>query len=643
MAKAKQPDMPVVQKYLGQIKSYETEFKKWEKRVEKILKRYRDERSQQSRDNPPASFNILWSNVQSLVPATFAQLPKPDVSRRFSDRDPIGRVASMILERALDYEINHYSDYRCTLSECVLDRFLGGRGTSWQRYEPHMRALALQEPIDGAAVTEDSDEPQEELEYECAPVDYVHWKDFGHSVARTWEEVNVVWRRVYMTKPALVTRFGEELAGKIPLDAQPDDLKRSDRANPDFDDQRRACIYEIWDKGEKKALWISKSHKEPLDVKDSAALKEAGLEFEEFFPCPRPLFATLTNESLIPVPDFTLYQDQANELDICCDRIDGLVKSLQVKGVYDASQGIELARLFTDADNTDLRAIKNWQSFAEKGGLKGAIDLVDLTPIANALVAAYNAMSQIKQQIYEITGISDIVRGQTAASETATAQQLKGQYVGLRLRDMQQDVAIFATDILRLKAQVISQFDAQTLLQISAADQLSDEDQALIPQALQMLANKPLRNFRIEIAADSLVRIDEQEEKANRMEFLTAIGGFLEKALPVAQQAPGMVPVIAELMRFAVTAFKVGRPIEGVIDQAMEEFKQQQAQPKQPPPPDPRQIQAQLQAQTAPVKAQAEQARAQADIVGAQADVAVSNNKVREAQMRGMMPLMGPQ
>ena len=73
------------------------------------------------------------------------------------------------------------------MKQSVLDRFLGGRGTAWARYEPHIRASKTQTPVNGVEVTEDIDEPQEELDYECAPVDYVNWKDFGHSQARTWE------------------------------------------------------------------------------------------------------------------------------------------------------------------------------------------------------------------------------------------------------------------------------------------------------------------------------------------------------------------------------------------------------------------------------------------------------------------------
>ena len=632
MAKESKSSQAEVEKWLGTIRAYDKEFEPWARRVEKILKRYKDER-RKTTGEANSRFNILWSNVQTLVPATFARLPQPDVTRRFSDRDPVGRVASLILERALDYEIQHYSDYRATLRADVFDRFLGGRGTAWARYEPHVRAASLQQPIDGTQVSEDETSPasSETLDYECAPVDYVHWRDFGHTVARTWEEVPAVWRRVYMSRAACVERFGEKGA-KIPLDASPEDLKQAERENPELAEQRRAAVYEIWDKSKKEALWLSKSMKEILDRKDDP------LNLEGFFPCPRPLYATLTNDSLIPTPDFALYQDQADELDLLSQRIDGLVRALKVVGCYDGALPSEIARVFTEAANTDLIAVKNWQAFAEKNGLKGSIDIVDLAPIANALAAAYEAMEQIKGQVHEITGISDIVRGQTSPSETATAQQIKGQYVGLRMRDMQKAVAEFATELLRLKGQIIAGFDAETLTAIAAVDQLPEPDKQLVPQALAMLADAPLRHFRIEIAADSLVQLDEQEEKENRLEFLAAVSAYLEKTAQAAQVAPGLVPLMAELLKFGVTAFKVGRSVEGVIDQALERYQQELAAPKAPPPPDAKVIQAQIEAQVAPIHAQAEQARAQADVVGAHADVITSANRVREAQAKAMTP-----
>lgn len=606
-----------VEPWLNHISAYEREFKKWEGRADKIVKRYRDE--SRSKSDGLSKFNILWSNVQTLVPATFARIPQPDVSRRFKDNDPVGRVASMIIERALDFEIQNYPDYRQTLKSCVQDRFLGGRGTAWARYEPHIRAVQLGEPEDGELVTEDIDEPQEELDYECAPVDYVHWRDFGHTVARTWEEVTGIWRKVYLTRDACVERFGEELGSKIPLDSRPEDMKKGETLSND--QYARALIYEIWDKENKKAMWLSKSLGKFVDEKDDP------LGLEGFWPCPRPLFATLTNDSLVPVPDFVLYQDQANELDTLSDRINGLINALKVRGVYNA-EFTELSRLFTEGENNSLIPVTNFAGFAEKQGLKGAIDLVDLAPIAAALLAAYQAMEQVKQQIYDITGLADIVRGQSEASETATAQQIKGQYASMRLNSMKHDVAQFATEVLQLKAQIMcGKFDAKTLMKISAADQLSDVDQKMLPQALEMLKSDPMRSFRIEIAADSLVQMDEQQEKQDRMEMLTAIGAYLEKALPIVQGAPEVAPMVLELMKFAVTAFKVGKGVEGMIDETMDKVKagieQKAGQPK---PPDPEMLKVQAKQQADQAKLQADQ---QAEMARAQADMAIEKARMQ--------------
>jgi hypothetical protein len=335
----------------------------------------------------------------------------------------------------------------------------------------------------------------------------------------------------------------------------------------------------------------------------------------------------MTSDTLVPVPDFVLYQDQANDLDILSDRIDGMIKALRVRGVYDASQPT-LQRLLTEGDNNTLIPVDKWMGFSEKGGLKGSIDLLPLDTLANALLQCYRAQDEIKSTIFEITGISDIVRGQGAASETATAQQIKGQYAGLRLRAMQEDVALFASELFQLKAQVIcTKFQPSTILQYAAAQAMQPADQALIPQALMLLQDKPLRSFRIQVDSDSLVQIDEQQNKRDRVEFLQAMGGFLTQALPMGQQAPELVPMLIELVKFGVGAYKKAAPIEGTIDQAMEELKmKQQKASQQPPQPDPEMIKAQMDQQR-------EQSRVEADLqieqIKAQGAAALEDQKQR--------------
>ena len=586
-----------VQKYLDMFSQYEKDFQKWEGRVEKILKRYRDERTTTTAQS---HYNILWANVQTLKAATFSRMPRPDVSRRFKDNDPVARVASLLLERALDFEITHTTDFQEALTACVYDRFLGGRGTAWIRYEPVIET-------DDTFVSEEdaeSDEVSEYLDIEQAPVDYVHWRDFGHSYGRTWDEVDTVWRRVYMTRQMLKERFPEEQFGdlwkQIPLDASPEDTRtKMMESNP-----KRALIYEVWCRTEKKVYWINKSMGKILDERDDP------LQLEEFFPCPKPLYATLTNESIVPVPDFTLYQDQANELDTLADRQKGLIDALKVRGFYDAANP-DLNRLFTEGHNITLIPVKNYSAFAEKGGMGGAVEFVDLSNIANALNVAYQAMAQVKQQVYDITGISDILRGSSVASETATAQQIKGQYATLRLKTYQDEVAMFASSILRIKAQIICQhFQPETILKIGGAELLNDDDKALIPQAMELLKNNPMRTFRVEVATDSMLYADEQQEKADRVEFLTSTSAFIEKAVQAAQVAPEITPLILDLLKFGVTGYRVGRTIEGEVDNVADKMKAIAAQPK-PQQPNPDMIKAQSEAQKMQAEMQLEQMRMQ--------------------------------
>jgi hypothetical protein len=619
------------------IAGYERAYKEWESRTDRIIKRYRDD--SRTRNNPNARFNILWSNVQTITPAIFARLPRPDVSRRFRDNDPVARVASMMLERALDYEITHYGDYKSAMNQSVLDRLLGGRGTSWVRYEPHIAGeaggMAEGMPEDGLQVTEDTDEAeteggiyredQERIEYECAPCDYVYWRDFGHTIARTWQEVTAVWRKVYMERPALVERFGEELGNKIPLDTKPETSKTFNEKMGEGASE--AVIYEIWDKTSGEVLWLSKSMGKILDTRPDP------LKLENFWPCPKPLYATLTTDKLEPIPDFVLYQDQAKQLDTLADRIDGFINALKVRGVYDASEP-SLARLFSEGENNTLIPVKNYAAFSEKGGMMGAINLVDIAPIASALQMSYQAMDQVKGQIYEIMGIADIQRGQTDPNETLGAQIIKSNNAAGRLKTMQHAVVDFATELLSIKAQIIcNHFTDDTIVKISGAMQLSPQDQQLIPQALALLRNESAKNFRVEVTSDSMIFQDEQQEKADRLEFLSAMSGFLSQAVPAAQATPELTPMLVEMLKFGVTAFKAGKGLEGMIDETADKFREQakmaEGQPK-PPSPEQQKMEMQMQIEQAKMQAEAQKMQMQQQIEQAKIQGQIELEKAKQ-------------
>jgi hypothetical protein len=181
-------------------------------------------------------------------------------------------------------------------------------------------------------------------------------------------------------------------------------------------------------------------------------------------------------------------------------------------------------------------------------------------------------------------------------------------------------VVNFATALLQIKAQIICQhFTDDTIVKISGAMQLSPQDQQLIPQALMLLKDEPAKNFRIEVTSDSMIYQDEQQEKADRMEFLQAMGGFLQQAIPAATATPELTPMLIEMLKFGVTAFKAGKGLEGLIDETADKFRQQaKAAEGQPKPPTPEmqklQMQAQMEQQKMQAQSQAKQAEMQAQM-----------------------------
>lgn len=611
-------------RWAQELKLAKKEDKDWVTRGKKIVKRYRDERS--AAQNGTKRYNILWSNIQTVLPALYGRTPRAQVERRWKDKDPVSRTAATILERALQYEIDHYGDYDFAVKACVSDRLLAGRGVAWVRFDsksvetietPEMQMAedAAPEMPEGMTTAEPTVEMyagKPEINLETTPVDYVYWEDFRCTPARTWDEVTWVARRVYMTKEEVVERFGEEFKD-VNLSHVPtglDDMKSQGASQGEIDRLKKAEVWEIWDKNEECVYWIAEGYDKLLDHKNDPY----GLD--GFWPMPKPLYATQTTDQLVPVPDYALYQDQAEELDNLTNRISLLVSAVKVVGVYDASQPSIQRMLNEGVDNT-LIPVDSWAAFSEKGGIKGTVDFLPLNEVMQALNECYQAREAAKQVIYDITGLSDIIRGSSVASETATAQQIKGQYASMRLKRMQHDVAVFASDLLKIKAQLMCDlYSPQNLIEMSGI--MGTDDAQFAEQAIQLMKSEPTRSFRIEVASDSLVEMDEAGEKAARTEFLQAFGQAMGQALPIIQQAPEFAPLIGETLQFVVRTFKGGRQLENALEMAIEKGKE--PKPEQPNP-EMMKMQADQQAQQMQMQAaqQAEQMRMQTEQVKMQA------------------------
>ena len=341
---------------------------------------------------------------------------------------------------------------------------------------------------------------------------------------------------------------------------------------------------------------------------------------------------------MIPVPDYCEYEDQAQELDNLTQRIYLLVKATKAVGVFNA-EFKELGRLFSEGVDNKLFPVTAWAAMSEKNGLKGAIDMLDISTVIEALNQLYAAREATKQSIYEIMGISDILRGSSKAAETLGAQQLKANFGSLRLRASQGDVARFATDLFKLKAQIICKFyPPELIVQMSGVMNTPDgQDPQLLQAALQMLSNGTIRDFHISVESDSLAQIDDQAEKAAASEAIAAIGGFLAQAMPMVAGAPETLPMASEMLLFLVRRFRAGRGLESAIERAMKSLEQKAQAAAQQPPQNPEMMKVQAQQQLEQAKlqasAQSDQMRVQADQqaaqMKAQLDAQMHQNKIQ--------------
>lgn len=635
-----------VKYWLGQIEASQKWHHDWHTQGKEVVERYLDKKFDANLGNTNAlghKMNMLWSNVQTITPALYAKTPTPAIQRRFRDRDPVGRWAATVLERCESYELDAYDDdynYR----QAIQDFLLPGRGQVWVYYEP--------------TISGGDDMRNQRIEWECCKVRHVHWKDFLTNPARTWDEVWWVAKREYLT---------EEEAKAQRLDVSK--LTFSETAEPtqasDGTDQaqrvRKAAVWEIWSKTHGKVYFVTKNCPELL--RPAVA---PGLKLQSFFPCPRPISATTSTDSIIPRPDYCLYQDQAKEIDRLTQRINILTKALRVAGLYDASQE-SLGRLLEDTEENTLIPCNTYAVLASQGGVEGSVSFFPIKDIIAALKQCYESREMAKAAMYEVTGISDIVRGSSDPDETLGAQQIKTQWGSLRIRDRQKEVQRFIRDVMRIKAEIhAEQFQPETLKAMSnvpladektkqqlqqrvqaqqmaqqnpqAAQQLiaqnpqlqalaqplTEQEKLMLKepaweQVIGLLKDDKLRGFSIDVETDSTIQADEQAEKVNRTEFVTALTGFIQQWGPMVQAQPKLAPMAGETLLFATRAFPASDSLQTVIEEFVETMENQPAPQQQADP-----------------KVEAEKQRTQVMAEKAKADVETDRMKIKTEAQTGL-------
>lgn len=565
----------------AELKASDQWLEKFINRSLKVEKRYLDERDSATM-GAASVLNLFWSNTEVIIAALYARPPKVDVSRTFKDPDDdVARVAANMLERVIENDIHIESESgESSLKDAVLDRLVVGLGQLWQRYE--VDTAKQMQPATVDPMTGQEMAPATEIEVitdERSPIDFVRWIDFRCSPIRRWRDCRWAARRVYMSKAQLVSRFGEQIAETVSFDtksmastaiAMPDDYKKLLVI-------KEAEVWEIWDKLTKSAYWYNPGAPTILDF------KPAPIKFADFFPCPMPLLGSTTTNSLIPKCEYYMAQDQYEELDLVTTRIHLLVQAIRVTGVYDKNNEAVKNLLSTKVMN-EMIPVNNWAMFAEKGGLKGAVDWFPLEMVVDTLEKLTGRKNELIQEIYQILGISDIMRGMSNPNETLGAQNLKAQFGGARIGRIQNSLANFIQQALRLKSTVITGYYQD--------DQIMKKSQVMVSldakyaqQALKQLKD-PSIVFKIKVQADSMAAPEWLSEKQERTAVLQSVSQFIGMSMPLIQSAPESGQYLIKMLQWAVAGYKGGEELESLLDDAARSM----TQPKPPKPPTPPQI-----------------------------------------------------
>lgn len=547
---------------------------KWRTLGRKIVKRYRDEAG-----NPKeAKFNVLYANTSVLQPALFSQLPRPDVRRTHSDQPTAEQLGAEAIERCLHYYRDDVGFTRA-IRLARDDMILPGWGVARVKYEAEFNKIGItktEAEIDettgevlvperfvdefGNERDPDGDEIKageiEEKYSERCWVEYVYWEDFTCADVRNWEDVWWVAFRNVLSPGEAKDLFGEEKAELL----QPPQ-KKADASKESTDKEFE--VWEVWDKRTRKRFWVSLGSGDFFEEEDDPY----GLK--GFFPCPKPLYSIETSDTMIPVPPYVQYESQAVGLDLNTKRQASISKAMKMVGIYAGSEG-KILKLLQEAEDGTVVPVEEMDQ-----KLRDSIEWLPIQEGAAALQQLMFRSNDLEKKVFQISGVADIMRGDTREREPNKTQELKLSSASLRLRPLRERVEEFIKELYRIKAEIIAEkYSPETITKISGME---------IPlPVFQFLANQEMRNFKIDIETDSTVQPDAQLEKKEMAEFAGALAPMLQQIYAIGQQSPQAVPALLKIMTSFLRTFKIDPKIEAELDKLAQEALKLAAQPKGP-------------------------------------------------------------
>lgn len=545
--------------WIDRIEACEKREKKWIDNATKAEAIYLMDEDECD-DGLPA-FNILHSNVETIVPSIYNSSPRPDIRPRHNNKDPIGKAVSDILERAISTQIDD-NRLDAEIEGSAQDAFMAGRGIVRVKFDAQevpaqIEMQPMADPMTGEVIMQEIEVAPARLTGEKVVFETVSWRDYREGPAKRWGDVPWVAFRHEVTETELERLEDPELAEK----------QKDPNAPPEGPADE--SIWEIWCKETGQVYFIAEASHKVISITPDP------LGLTGFFPISAPVQPITGTGKRTPVCPYAVYEALADELDRATKRINRVMQGLKVRGII--AGDAEAMELLANVGDNELVPVANIENLVAAGGLDKAIMWWPVDQAIAVLQQLYVQREQTKQAIYEITGISDIIRGQGAASETATAQQIKTQWGALRVKKMQRMIERQVRDLFVLASEIISQhFSFETLQQITGIQ---------IDEQMATLLQKPMDHYRIDVESDSTVRADLTQRKGEMSEFLQGTAQFFSTMQPIVAAEPKAAAPMAKMYASFARQFNLGREGEDAI-QEMAEMAEESAKQEQGPTPE---------------------------------------------------------
>ena len=525
-------------------KKKKVDIKKWCQRIyiarEKLKEKHRcdaekAEKHYYNDENEKNELPLFWSSVQVQRSAIYAKPPQPEIRSRQNDtNNPIAKEISKLLEEAINYQIDQ-SDFHNDAKRSILDYLITDLGVARIDFDTQTGKVQQPDPVTGELIE------VEVITKQSVTIDHWPWKRFIYDIGKDWKECDWICYEHYMTNTELKKEYGRKV---------PETLT----GGKEGEKHDRAVVYEVWNKPNRMVYEFIEGDKEPLRV------REDPLGLEHFFDCPNPMISNMRSDKYIPQSDYVQISRQLNNINDICARIDAIRTSIKDAGFYDKSL-TDLAKLETAKDGK-LVPVDGLRALLGNTGTANFENVIAKLPIINqaqVLQILKEDKEDAKNELYEITGLSDIIRGATKASETATAQQIKGQWASVRLQEKQSTIASWLKAIMRLFGEVISEnFTAQQLTLMTGVD--------VTPEMQQTMRDDLLRCYAIDIETDSTIQQDESQDKQDRMEMVNTLLPLLQTILTAVQQNVMPMDMGKAILLTAVRGFKYARSLEDMVE-----------------------------------------------------------------------------